>query len=97
MTALRSRADLVRQFATQAGVSYGHAYQWMRRSYTDVAWEELDAQLRARAAMAEVQAARSLTDRDIEWAGKDDDPEADLKFLVEHRSIQLLQYGEILP
>jgi hypothetical protein len=89
----RSVAEYAKQFADEMGVSAGYARQYMNRRFTKQQLEELDARLRARASMAELEAARSLTEKDIEWLADDDDPEAGLDFLIGHRSHQILNYG----
>src|SRR5687768_10552590 len=93
----RSVADLAKILADEMGVSVTYARTYMNRlpQYAGGRLEALDAQLRATAAMADLEAARSLSERDIQELAGEDDPEADLDLLVRLRSNHLLTYGSL--
>ena len=93
----RSRREWVESFALEMGVSVSYAHQWLRREIADDAkWGEIDARLQANAALAEVEAARSITEQGIEeLAANDPEPELGLDFLVSSRSYRLLNYGSL--
>jgi len=88
-------ADFTKQFAAEMGVTAGHARKWMNSQYTKQDLVELDARLRARASLAELEAARSVTEKDIQWLADDDDPREGLDFIIRHRSYRILKFGDI--
>lgn len=92
----RTRREWVESFALEMGVSIGYAHEWLRRQIADDAkWGEIDARLKANAALAELEAARSITEQDVQELAEYGEPEEDLDFLIRHRSNQLLRHGVV--
>lgn len=92
----RSVADIARIIASEMGVTVGYARTFVNRLPQFAGQlDEIDARLRANAALADLEAARSLTERDIQELADDDDPEAGLDFLISMRSYSLQNYGSL--
>lgn len=83
----RAPRSAVEAFAQQFGTSPSYAQSYLDRMGPPSAeWEEADEALKAAAAAADLEAARSLNDIDIEDAAEADDPAAELRSMVDQRS-----------
>lgn len=80
----RSAAAL---FAQQFGVSLSYAESYLRRvGPMGPGWELTDSEIKALAGSADVEAARTINDLDLEDAALTADPEDDLRRTVAERS-----------
>lgn len=83
--------NAVEELAAQFGVSITQARTMIKQHGTPPAHLERDAQLRAEAALARVEAMRGLDDDDIQDAAEAEDPKAELREIVDRKSERVLR------